>query len=277
MLIDTALLIKMAVVAGVVVFATTVAERTRPAVAALVATLPFSVGSAFVLIAMQHDAAFVAAAALKSVAGVTITTLFVLVYALVAGAGWGVLASVAAGYAVWLPVAYLSYRIGWTPLTAVLFSVVVTLVAYRLTARFRRLESSARGARHWYDPVMRGASVALLVGMLTAMSDKLGPAGVGTLANFPIIMTSVGVVVHRRLGGAAITSLMAHSILGMAGVSLALLVVHLAAADWGRALALLAALAICIGWNFVLYRLARRITPPPAPSAGTTPPTPRAG
>src|SRR5262245_62109551 len=76
-----ALLVKMAVTAGFVVLATATAERAGPVVGALVATLPIAAGPAYVFLALDHDAAFIAASALASLAVNAVTAVFALTYA----------------------------------------------------------------------------------------------------------------------------------------------------------------------------------------------------
>ena len=60
------LALRMAVAAAFVVSASFIAERSGPAIGALVATLPISAGPAYVFLALDHDAAFIAQGALTS-------------------------------------------------------------------------------------------------------------------------------------------------------------------------------------------------------------------
>src|SRR5262245_47338184 len=60
------LAVRMAIAAGFVVSASVIAERSGPAIGALVATLPISAGPAYAFLALDHDAAFIAQGALAS-------------------------------------------------------------------------------------------------------------------------------------------------------------------------------------------------------------------
>src|SRR4029077_11176196 len=60
------LLIRMAVAAAFVVSASVITERAGPAIGALITTLPVSAGPAYVFLALDHDAAFIAQGALAS-------------------------------------------------------------------------------------------------------------------------------------------------------------------------------------------------------------------
>src|ERR1051325_6861373 len=61
------LILRMAVAAAFVVIASMIAERSGPAIGALVATLPVSGGPSYVFLAMDHNDAFIAQSALASV------------------------------------------------------------------------------------------------------------------------------------------------------------------------------------------------------------------
>src|SRR5215467_2524698 len=60
------LFFRMAITAAFVVSASIIAERSGPAIGALVATLPISAGPSYVFLALDHDAAFIAQGALAS-------------------------------------------------------------------------------------------------------------------------------------------------------------------------------------------------------------------
>lgn len=79
-----ALVLKMAVTGLFVTLATVVAERLGPTVGALVATLPVSAGPVYVFLALDHDAAFISASAVASLALNAITAIYVTIYVLLA-------------------------------------------------------------------------------------------------------------------------------------------------------------------------------------------------
>jgi hypothetical protein len=76
--------IKMAITALFVSAATITAEKLGAAVGALVATLPVSAGPVYVFLALDHDAAFISASALASLALNAATAIYVTVYVLLA-------------------------------------------------------------------------------------------------------------------------------------------------------------------------------------------------
>src|SRR3974377_1841897 len=94
--------IKMAITALFVSVATLVAEKLGAAVGALVATLPVSAGPVYVFLALDHDAAFISASAVASLALNTATAIFITVYVLIAQRR-SLWISVSLAITVWLP------------------------------------------------------------------------------------------------------------------------------------------------------------------------------
>ena len=78
------LLIKMAISATFVVSVSFLAQRVGPLIAGLVAALPVSAGPAYVFLALDHDAQFIAESALISMMTNVVTGLFALTYAALA-------------------------------------------------------------------------------------------------------------------------------------------------------------------------------------------------
>lgn len=242
----------MGLVAAIVVGAASIAERSRPAVAALVATLPVSIGPTYVLLALDHDAAFLTAAALKSAASVGATMAFIMAYAN-ALTRFGPASALAAAYCAWIPAAWFVHHHAWTVGEVVMFVALTSIAGAIAMRRLRHHQAESSGQRRRWDIPARAAGVVALVGAITALSESLGPSGSGTLANFPVVMTSVTLITHLRLGGLAAAAMLANSTGGMVGVSAALLTVHFAIPVLGAALALLTGLVFCIVWNLGIF------------------------
>src|SRR6202035_5851178 len=107
------LLVRMAVAAAFVASASVIAERSGPVIGALVATLPISAGPAYVFLALDHDAAFIANGALASLPINAATIWLALTYVVLAqrhGApvSWGCAA------VVWIALATASRSFQWT-------------------------------------------------------------------------------------------------------------------------------------------------------------------
>src|ERR1700749_2228941 len=103
-----------------VLSASVAAEALGPFWGALIASLPVSAGPAYVFLAMQHEADFVAASALGSCAANAAIGLFLITYGLVA-ARLAALPSLGIAVFVWLAAALVIQQVAWTPFAALLF------------------------------------------------------------------------------------------------------------------------------------------------------------
>jgi hypothetical protein len=153
-------LIRAITTALLVLSASAAAEMAGPFWGALIASLPVSAGPAYVFLAMQHGADFVAASALGSCAANAATGLFLIVYGLVVGrlAAWPTL-----GVAVlaWLAAASAIQHVMWTPLAALLFNLVIYIGGFKL---LRAVRSSGPLSlrpvrRRWFDLAARALAV----------------------------------------------------------------------------------------------------------------------
>jgi hypothetical protein len=243
------MLTKAAATALLVVAASALAEAVGPFWGALIGSLPISAGPAYVFLAMQHDAGFVAASALSSLAGNAATGLFLIVYALRAGRmrlwpGMGL------ALATWLVASQVTRSIGWSPVTAVLANLMVYGAGFVLVRRVAQapLEVRAPLKRRWFELPARGGAVAVFVSAVVLGSSVLGPAATGTAAVFPLGFISLLVIVHARMGGGAASRLAAAALQGMLGFGLVLLVLHWSIPAWGVAAALGMALSVSVAW-----------------------------
>jgi hypothetical protein len=248
--------IKMAISALFVSVATIAAEKLGAAVGALVATLPVSAGPVYVFLALDHDAAFISASALASLALNAATAIYVTVYVLLAQRH-GIWISVPLALAVWFAAALLFGPVHWAAWAALVLNLVIFALCFFVVERYGHVRMPPT-KRTWYDFMIRAGMVALLVGAVLTLSFRIGPAGSGILAVFPVIYTSIMVILHCRAGGPATAAVLANAIPGLAGFGIALLTLHLAAVRLGSARALLIALFVSVTWNAMLYVLQRQ-------------------
>jgi len=116
--------------------------------------------------------------------------------------------------------------------------------------------------RRWYDVALRAGLVATLVATVVTLSSWIGPELSGTIALIPIVLTSMMLILHPRIGGPATAALMANGGWGLMGFGLSFVVLHIAALRFGSAVALGLALATCLGWNLGLWWLGKRKAKP---------------
>jgi hypothetical protein len=247
---------KMAITGIFLVVATVLAERSGPLVGGLVTTLPISAGPTYFFLAFDHSPQFLADGALITLVFNAVNALFALVYAVLAQKR-SLAVSIGGALLVWVFSAPVLPYLPWTLTSAILVNVIVILLSLRVTRDLRHTRAPRLSAR-WYELLIRAIGVALLVGFVVGLSFRIGPAASGMLATFPIVFSSVIVIMHRRAGGPATAAILANALLGMTGFGLACVALHLAAVPLGAPIALALAIAASIGWGLLIYALRRR-------------------
>ena len=250
------LIVKMAVTAAFLLAATVTAERAGPLIGGLVATLPISAGPVYIFLALDHDAHFIAQSALASLVTNAVNVVFALSYALLAQRR-NLLVSIAGAFVAWIALVWASGAVAWTLATAVVLNALTLGLAFWLSAPLRHAPMP-RVRTRWYDLVLRAAMVALLVGTVVTLSFRIGPTASGNLAVFPIVLTSIMLVLHHRVGGPATAAVLANAAVGLGGFAVAVVVLNLTADRLGSPLALSLTLAVSLGCNLLIYFARRR-------------------
>jgi hypothetical protein len=246
----------MAVTAAFVVSASVITERAGPVIGALVATLPVSAGPSYVFLAIDHDAAFIAEGALASLP-INAATIFLGLSYVVLAQRRSALVSCSAAVAVWIALAGLTRMVHWTLAGGVIANAVTFAICLPLLRRYRNVKMPLI-TRRWYDIPLRASLVATLVATVVTLSDWVGPSVSGLIALFPVVFTSMMLILHPRIGGPPTAAVIANSGWGLMGLGIALAVLHVAALRFGSAMALSLALATCVGWNLGLWWNGRR-------------------
>jgi uncharacterized membrane protein (GlpM family) len=251
------LVVKMVLTATVVVIASVAAERSGPFIGALIAALPTSAGSAYVILALEHDADFLAMSAVGSLAANAAVAIFALIYAALAQRH-GVMLSVGAALVVWFGVISAFQLAHWTAASALALNAAVLAVTIPASARYRhdRLPSPAAARTRWDIP-LRAAAVALVVATVTTASHWIGSFVSGTLAVFPIVMCSFVVILQPRVGGTTAAAVLAHAQIPLIGLGLGFVGIHYVAPWAGSWWALAAGLAITVAWSGALWLIRR--------------------
>lgn len=252
--------IKMAIAASVVVACSLLAERTGPLIAAMIATLPISLGPVLVFLALDHDAAFVAGSALGTLNANLAHAGFVLSYVFLAQRR-ATLPSLAGALAVWVVglVVVRALSLSVLPLTAL--TVLTFAVVHRLVRPYLSARATGPVAISRYAIPIRAGCVAALVGVVTVAAERVGPLWSGVLAGLPIVLSSLIVILQPRIGGKAAAAVIGSGALGLLGVALGLAVVNLMAVPFGSWVALGSGLAVPVVWNLLVTGLSHRLAP----------------
>jgi uncharacterized membrane protein (GlpM family) len=251
------LALKVAMTATIVVVASVAAERSGAFLAALIAALPTAAGATYIILAFEHPPAFIAAGAIGSMAANAAVAIFALTYAALAQRR-GVVLSIAAATLVWFAAAALLQSAEWTPASALAVNAVVFACTIPLSARYRAAAVPTESIkRRGYDLPLRAAAVAVVVAVVTTASHWIGSFASGVFGVFPIVMGSLVVVIHPRVGGKAAAAVFAHAQPALVGLCLGFLGVHYLAEPIGVWWSFAAGLAITIAWSSALWLLRR--------------------
>ncbi len=253
------LLLAAKIVAAViiVVSASRATERLGPFLGAMIATLPVSTGPVYVFLAMDHDAAFISDAARMSVAGVSATVAFVAAHAFAAQRCTTPL-SWLSGTAAWFTVALLLQLRDWSFSEACALFAGSFALAIRGLRRYAAPVPAVSQPRARYDLALRAGLVAGVVVATNIAGRVAGPGLTGVLATYPVVFTSLVLILQPRCGGPFTASMLVNALKGLIGFGVALVVLHLAAARLSSAAALLIALGVAVGWNISLTLLRAR-------------------
>jgi hypothetical protein len=250
------LALRMAIAAAFVVSASVITERSGPVIGALVATLPISAGPSYAFLALDHDGAFIAEGALASLP-INAATIFLGLTYVVLAQRRSALVSAGSAVAVWITLASIIRSMQWTFAGGLIANAVAFAICVPLLQRYRHVKMPLI-TRRWYDIPLRASLVATLVATVVTASSWVGPKISGIIALFPIVFTSMMLILHPRIGGPPTAAVLANSAWGLMGFGLALAVLHVAVLKFGSAIGLSLALATGVIWNLGLWWNGRR-------------------
>ncbi len=243
-----ALALKAIATAFVVVLASVVAERVGPKWGGLVASIPVSAGPAYLLLAMQHDAAFIAHSALLSFASGAATWVFLVAFMRVSDR-LSLALSLPTALLIWLGTAIVIRNVPWTWAMALLANVIAFSVATTWgRSSAVQLHSTNAAANAWYELPLRAAMVGAFVATVVTLSDAIGPSATGIAAVFPIALTSLAILINRRFGIAGARAALTGAITPMIGIACGFAVLSLTPEIIGTRPALALSLCTALVW-----------------------------
>jgi len=252
-----ALLLKMSASALLVVTASLVVERSGPLAGALIATLPLSAGPNYAYLALDHGPVFLAEVARIGMQVNIGNAFFVLAYAAVAP-GRRLGPAALAGFAGWGGAVFVVRMIDPGFATTIGLSFIVFTGAYLAIRRKIGDERPPPAPRTPFDLPLRAGTVMLLVALVVISGRLAGPALAGVLAILPMVLSSLVIILHPRIGGAATAQVMLNGFPGLFGFGLAVACVSVAPIPFGSAPALTAGLITAVMWNTACLIIARR-------------------
>jgi len=253
------LILRMMIIAAVVVAASVLVERSNPFVGALVASLPIAAIAAYIILALERDATFVALTTIGSITGLTINAPFGLIYAILARRQ-SLAVSLGGAFAFWLLCAIAIRSVDWTILSACLFAAVVFPSSIVLSFHYAGgTKIPARAIARRSDIAWRAVTVAVFVGAITLIGQSVGPFVAGLFAVFPAVMASFVIIMHSRIGGPATAAIIAQLQVSAFGLSLGFLPIFFGAEVLGVWPALALGFTSAMIWKSVLLTIQHRV------------------
>ena len=123
----------------------------------------------------------------------------------------------------------------WSLAGGLIANVIAYAICVPLLARYRHAKMPPI-RRRWYNIPLRASLVATLVATVVTTSSWVGPKVSGMIALFPIVFTSMMLILHPRIGGPPTAAVLANSAWGLIGLGIAIAVLHVAALQFGSAI-----------------------------------------
>lgn len=249
-LLDTALQVRMAATAGVVVVVSWAVGAFGPWIGGALAGLPMVLGPAFFFLIQQSPPEFVAHTATYTLLALSATQLFLLAYILAARRARP-LPALGFAIAAWAAVAAICRQLPPRPGLGLLAFLMVTTAAMHASAGLAHEVRTPPGRASWLVLLFRGVLAGVLVAGITTAAGWLGAASAGVLLAFPVGYTVIATTVHEKLGAASAIATLRSALVG--STSLAIFSVLMVALPerlppwWALAVATLGSVCVTLG------------------------------
>jgi hypothetical protein len=253
------LLVKIVIVATTIVAASVAAERSGPMIGGLIIALPVSAGPGYVFLARQASDAFIARSALYSFGVTAITAIFLAVF-IRAAPRLGAIASVVLGLTVWAALVAVLQRFELAWWSALLLNIASFGTCLWLTRDRSTATLPAARATNLRDLLARALLAGSLVAAVVTVSDLIGPRLTGSTLTFPVTLTTLGLIMHWRYGGAVAARAMRGAMAAMPCFCACILTLHLLAEPLGAVGALSAALGVSLAASAIFLAGDRMVT-----------------
>lgn len=189
-------------------------ERSSPFIGGIVLALPIVTAPAYVFLVLQHEPAFVAAAAQGSLATVGAVLLFlVAVIALVRRIPMP--ATLAAALAIWLAIGVIIRLLPASLITSLAVLILCGLIAWQAGRSVPLTAPAARSRSPLFEVALRGAAAGLLVVGVSILAETVGPQIAGIFSSFPVALLTVCWFLPRRLDAAGIRAALRATQIGL--------------------------------------------------------------
>jgi len=230
-----------------------------PTVGGWLVGLPLTSGPVAFFLALEQGDIFTAAASQAMMIGIISVSVFSLAYTSMARrAFW--LPSVLIAYCAWAACTFLLDNVNIPPL------IGPALVLACIACTFLLIPNPApshtpRSPPKWEIPA-RMFSATVLVFLITAIAQLLGPKLTGLLTPIPLYATVLAVFTHRFEAAENAVRLLRGVVAGSVTATIFLLIISLTIITWGVGFAFLLAIAASLATHAVIFQFLRFATKP---------------
>src|SRR5260370_32319810 len=125
------------------------------------------------------------------------------------------LASVAVALVPWLVIAALLQRIELAWWSTVILNLAAFAFALRLTRDSAAIEGPPRQVTGLRDLLLRALLAGSLAPTVVTVSELIGPRLTGSAVTFPVVLTTLGLIMHHRYGSHAASPALRAALLAM--------------------------------------------------------------
>ena len=216
--------------------------------------LPLTSGPVAFFLALEQGDVFTAAASQAMMIGIISVSIFSFAYTQLASRTFW-LPSVLTAYCAWVACTFLLDNVNVPPLISPLL-VLVCIACTFLLIPSPSPSSAPRSPPNWEIPA-RMFFATLLVFLITAIAQFLGPKLTGLLTPIPLYATVLAVFTHRFESAENAIRLLRGVVAGSVTATIFLLIVSSTITQWGVGFAFVSAIAASLVTHAVVFQLLR--------------------
>ncbi len=176
-------------------------------VSGYIGTLPIVAGPILFFFALEQGTAFAARAAQQTLLGLVGFSAFAMVYAW-SSRSWNIPVTVLVSWVAFLLPSFLIGRLDLSLWASLAIGLLALNFSRLLLPHVKKGEGVAKSERSFWDLPLRMVVTAVLVCVLTALAQQLGPNLSGIFTVFPVASTVLSGFAHYHHGGEGVTRLL---------------------------------------------------------------------
>ncbi len=271
---ETAILVKAAWSAAVVLGLTFIAERVGTRIAGVLSGAPLSAVLVYLFVGKDLGVGYVVDGIPHAIAAFTGTLCFVLTYYWTSARlkRLSALGGLSTAIAAFLGVAYLLSMISFTMITATALTLSAIAIAAWLVRRIPYIKVHRPVRLTLWQLLLRGGCAAFLITLVISLAESVGPRWTGILVGFPATLLPTYLIIHLTYGKASTHAMVRGFPTGLGSIMAYILLVPVAFPAWGPYGGTAACLAASFAYLSLIMtvgriRSARASRPGPEPSS----------